>query len=59
MLTQQPASRTHHKSPLLLGGLEASVAKFGGGVDEFELDGPSGLARCVLQQRLWGRAVTR
>lgn len=47
-------SNTHHKCPLLLGSLEAAMTEFGGGVNEFELDGLVGLARCVHQQRLWG-----
>lgn len=47
-------SHAHHKCPLLLGSLEAAVTKFGGGVDELELDGLLGLAGCVDEQRLWG-----
>lgn len=47
-------SHTHHKCPLLLGSLEAAMAKFGSGVNEFELDGLLGLARCVHDQRLGG-----
>lgn len=35
------------------------MTKFGGGVDEFQLDGLFGLARCVHQQRLPGNAVTK
>lgn len=34
------------------------MTKFGGGVDEFQLDGLFGLARCVHQQRLCGNTVT-
>lgn len=43
---------SYHERPLLLGSLEASVAELGGGVDEFEFDGFSGLAGRVHQQRL-------
>lgn len=43
---------THHKCPLLLGSLEAAMAKFGGCVNEFKFNGLCGLARCVHQQRL-------
>lgn len=45
---------SHHERPLLLSSLEAAVAEFGGGVDEFELDGLVRLARCVHEQRLCG-----
>lgn len=43
---------THHKCSLLLGSLEAPMAKFGSGVNELELDAFLGLARCVREQRL-------
>lgn len=43
---------SYHERPLLLGSLEAAVTELGGGVDEFEFDRFSGLAGCVLQQRL-------
>lgn len=43
---------SYHERPLLLGSLEATVTKLGGGVDELEFDRFSGLAGRVHQQRL-------
>lgn len=37
----------HHEGHFLLGSLEATMAKLGGGVDELELDGLLGLAAGV------------
>lgn len=45
-------SHAHHKCPLLLSRLEASVPKFGSGVDELELNHLLGLAGRVHEQRL-------
>lgn len=46
------ARGTHHESSLLLSCLEAAVAKFGSGVNEFELDGFVGPAARVHQEGL-------
>lgn len=42
----------HHEGPLLLGCLEAAVAKLGGGVNELEVDVLQGLAGVVHQEGL-------
>lgn len=42
----------HHEGPLLLGCLEAAMAKLGGGVNELELDVLQGLAAVVHQEGL-------
>lgn len=46
------AQGTHHESSLLLSCLEAAVAEFGSGINEFELDGFVGPAARVHQEGL-------
>lgn len=50
-------SHTYHKCPLLLGSLEAAMTKFGSGINELELNGFLGLARCVQEQGLRGEGT--
>lgn len=45
-------AQTHHEGPLLVGSLEATVAKLGGGVDEFQLHGLQSFSACVDQKGL-------
>lgn len=51
-------AQTHHEGSLLLGCLEAAVAKLGGGVDEFQLHGLQSFSACVDQKGL-GRQEER
>lgn len=44
-------SNAYHKDFLLLDGLETSMTKFGGGVDEFEVDLLLGTAAGLNQKR--------
>lgn len=47
-----PLINTHHESLLLVHGLETPVTKFGGGVDELEVDLLLGTATRLHQQGL-------
>lgn len=45
-------TKSYHERLLLLHGLEAAVAKLGGGVDKLEVDLLQGTAAALHQQRL-------